>query len=412
MAVATHDHSNQGAVRASVFRRAMTDRGLDELSDVLGAASSLLSVEHAVPVDEIEDFGAANQALSCTWDAVVAALKGEPAVAEEVANSHTIVDLLTRIREMDTLVRIAETDRRHKALNMVRTALARFHDVESVSELIDLVPEAICGLGFDRSFISRIHDSMWLPEAVHVTGDPEWTEQILQAGVAHPQRLGPTLYESEILRRRVGILVSDVQHHVNKVHKEIAEVSLSRSYVAAPVMPGSRVIGFLHADRYFHKGEVDEFDRDMLALFAEGVSYALHRAVMSERLRTVRAEVAKLTEGITSTVDSYSSMDVEEIERRALDKPHPAHRPTSQADPSYFTYQLAPDSPLTRRELDVLKLMATGDTNARIANRLVVSEGTVKTHVKNILRKLGAANRAEAVARWLNLERKAHTDAH
>jgi DNA-binding NarL/FixJ family response regulator len=61
-------------------------------------------------------------------------------------------------------------------------------------------------------------------------------------------------------------------------------------------------------------------------------------------------------------------------------------------------------STLTRREVEVLRLMAAGDTNGRIARRLVISEGTVKSHVKHILRKLGAANRAEAVSRWLGME--------
>src|SRR5690606_25877367 len=58
------------------------------------------------------------------------------------------------------------------------------------------------------------------------------------------------------------------------------------------------------------------------------------------------------------------------------------------------------DDRLTRREAEVLRLMAQGETNQRIANRLIISEGTVKSHVKHILRKLQAANRAEAVARW------------
>ena len=58
---------------------------------------------------------------------------------------------------------------------------------------------------------------------------------------------------------------------------------------------------------------------------------------------------------------------------------------------------------LTRRELDVLRLMARGDSNKAIATELVVSEGTVKFHVKNILRKLRAANRVEAAARYLQL---------
>ena len=56
---------------------------------------------------------------------------------------------------------------------------------------------------------------------------------------------------------------------------------------------------------------------------------------------------------------------------------------------------------LTPRELEVLRLLARGLTNLAIANALVVREGTVKYHVKNILRKLGATSRADAVARFV-----------
>ncbi len=45
--------------------------------------------------------------------------------------------------------------------------------------------------------------------------------------------------------------------------------------------------------------------------------------------------------------------------------------------------------------------MAAGETNYQIARLLGVSEATAKTHVKHVLAKLGAANRAEAVFRWL-----------
>ena len=61
------------------------------------------------------------------------------------------------------------------------------------------------------------------------------------------------------------------------------------------------------------------------------------------------------------------------------------------------------DQLLTRREVEVIKLMAAGETNSGIASRLVISEGTVKSHVKHILRKLRAANRAEAVSRYLRI---------
>ena len=53
---------------------------------------------------------------------------------------------------------------------------------------------------------------------------------------------------------------------------------------------------------------------------------------------------------------------------------------------------------LTEREAEVFELMVTGATNQAIADRLVITEGTVKSHVKHILRKYGAVNRAQAIA--------------
>jgi DNA-binding NarL/FixJ family response regulator len=55
-----------------------------------------------------------------------------------------------------------------------------------------------------------------------------------------------------------------------------------------------------------------------------------------------------------------------------------------------------PLTPLSERERDVLVLLAQGNSNREIAERLVITEGTVKTHVSNILAKLQAENRTQA----------------
>lgn len=55
--------------------------------------------------------------------------------------------------------------------------------------------------------------------------------------------------------------------------------------------------------------------------------------------------------------------------------------------------------PLTRREREVLALIAAGQTNREMAERLVVSPETVKTHVRHVLGKLGVARKAEIRAR-------------
>jgi DNA-binding NarL/FixJ family response regulator len=55
--------------------------------------------------------------------------------------------------------------------------------------------------------------------------------------------------------------------------------------------------------------------------------------------------------------------------------------------------------PLTERELEILRLVAAGASNKEIASQLYLAEGTVKNHVTNLLGKLGAAGRLQAVNR-------------
>ena len=224
-------------------------------------------------------------------------------------------------------------------------------------------------------------------------------------GRDEPQLLNHLILETEMIRRRGPLLVPDAQTDP-RVHPTLAAETRVRSYVAAPIMPEGRVIGFLHADCYVRRRHVDEFCRDVLWMFAQGVGYAFQRTVLSERLRALRATVGRMTVDITKVTDELVDS---EVEVARTDRENVV---VALNDAAMFAADNSPaDSALTRREIDVMRLMATGETNAGIAARLIISEGTVKSHVKHILRKLGAANRAEAVCRYLRMQAKTHRTA-
>jgi DNA-binding NarL/FixJ family response regulator len=69
------------------------------------------------------------------------------------------------------------------------------------------------------------------------------------------------------------------------------------------------------------------------------------------------------------------------------------------ADPSALPGARPATTELSEREMDVLLGMTEGLSNAEIAAELVVAEDTVKTHARRLFRKLGAGDRADAVAR-------------
>src|SRR5437867_6923238 len=78
----------------------------------------------------------------------------------------------------------------------------------------------------------------------------------------------------------------------------------------------------------------------------------------------------------------------------AASTPEPA-LPSAQQAAAVFS---APGASLTRREQEVLRLLATGASNQEIAQTLVIELPTVKKHVSNLLGKLGASSRTQAIA--------------
>jgi DNA-binding NarL/FixJ family response regulator len=117
----------------------------------------------------------------------------------------------------------------------------------------------------------------------------------------------------------------------------------------------------------------------------EYVYDALHAGAAGFLLKTDPPD--RLVEAVR-VVAAGDALLAPEITRRLIDR-FVAAKPPAPASPELET--------LTVREREVLELLARGLTNAEIANELVVSDGTVKTHVARILAKLDLRDRTQAV---------------
>ncbi|WP_063062189.1 LuxR C-terminal-related transcriptional regulator [Nocardia sienata] len=327
------------------------------------------------------------EALDEAWTAIADAL------AKTEGHPHrALLDALNRLRLLDRALTRAGEARSAEIGRRMGDVLAQLEAIPcSVRAIVEAAPRLAAQLGFDRAIVSRIQDNLWISEQVYIVDDPGWAESINRAGQESPQALFPGLFESEMVRRRQAILVHDVQNQ-SRVHRRIAEESMSRSYVAAPIVSSGRVVGFIHGDRYLQGRDTDTLDRDALRTFTEGLRLTLTRAALAERLDNadsmLREAVAVTSAALEATLD--------------VDLARPAQHDHSAAQPVMLPRPSVPAQVrdrLTKREVQILEMMAQGRTNSSIAGELVISEGTVKQHVKHILRKLGVPNRAGAVAR-------------
>jgi DNA-binding CsgD family transcriptional regulator len=327
-------------------------------------------------------------------------LEREPAAA--LATTIERLRLLSGIEETRQRIEARESYARLDTYVRVQEGLARLRLLKSAQELVEAAPaELLRTLGVSRAMVSRVRGSLWTPEvlAIEEGADPE--ADAFQAYVAETEiPLAHMLMETEMVRRRVPVLVIDPAHDP-RAHKPTVEVSRCTSYAAAPIMPSTtRVIGFFHIDRFGEGLPVSPEDRENLWAFAEHFGLLYERSVLVERLELQRSELHQLLSDTGDSIDEICVADVTLVRTE-----HVPTAPTGQAPASRSPIGLL----LTDREQEILELMALGATNSQIARELVVSEGTVKSHLKRIFRKLRVDSRASAVARYLQLVRRTGT---
>ena len=283
---------------------------------------------------------------------------------------------------------------RFAAGERVRRAVDVLAQLGPASQIVDrCAPAAAAAADLDRVVLSRIDDGTLVVERVHLgAGDGYGGGATVEPT---PLRLSYPLLECELLRRRQARLVTDIDHS-QPARYAFLDTLRWRAYVASPILVDGIAVGFLHGDRAPGRRPLAQLDVEALEQFAAWFAVVFERAVLRRRLREQRREIRRIS--------SWAEARSGELSDRAIDL---SSNLSEEQDPRAGAPELLTEdgltTHLTSREIDVLRLMAEGKTNGDIARVLFVSQGTVKFHVKNILRKMQASNRADASARYLRL---------
>jgi DNA-binding NarL/FixJ family response regulator len=144
---------------------------------------------------------------------------------------------------------------------------------------------------------------------------------------------------------------------------------------------------------------LQDSEESVMAAFAAGAdSYCMKNISFDHLL-----EALKLTQEGNAWIDpAIARIVLQQVQPTKAEAEAVAAQETvniNAAEPEYS--QLIEAYPLTERELEVLQLIVDGCSNAAIAEKLYITVGTVKTHVRNILNKLCADDRTQAAVRAL-----------
>jgi DNA-binding CsgD family transcriptional regulator len=307
-------------------------------------------------------------------------------MADADAVQRTLLELLALERE------IVEADyvRRSDARERVADAIRRLGEVGSPQGILERAAEELgTSSEFGRVLIGEVREDGLHARALWSAEGPERAAAAIDELRRAPVPLEYPSVEDEVARHPQTEIV-DARAARSRAARRLLEVLGWEEYVVTGLVVQGKTVGLLHADAGTESGvlgapggrALDALDAEVVARYAEGLTGVFERAVLREMLQLHHHELRSGVEWMSARLGQLTSDGGD----GALGAPDGPEVDGTEA--------------LTPRELDVLRLLARGQTNLEIAHALVVREGTIKYHVKNILRKLGATSRADAVSRY------------
>jgi DNA-binding CsgD family transcriptional regulator len=288
-----------------------------------------------------------------------------------------LVELLALERE------IVEADyvRRSDALERIADAVRRLGEIGSPQGILDRAAEELgTSSALGRVVLSEVRGDALVVRSMWSVEGSEVVAAALEKLRTSPIRLEYPLVEDEVARGQRTQIVQ-ARGARSRGAQRLGDVLGWDSYVVAALVVQGATVGLLHGDACLTGRTLDSLDVEIVTRYAEGLAGVFERAVLREMLQQHHHELRSAVEWMSARLGQLSGGSGEVTAVGVA------------AEASLM-------DALTARELEVLRLLARGQTNLEIARTLVVREGTIKYHVKNILRKLGATSRADAVARF------------
>jgi LuxR family transcriptional regulator, regulator of acetate metabolism len=302
-------------------------------------------------------------------------------VADAAAVQRTLVELLALERELVEADYVRRSDARERVADAVR----RLGEVGSPQGILERAAEELgTSSEFGRVLIGEVRDDGLHARSLWIDGDADGAAAALDELRRATVPLEYPTIEDEVARHPRTEIV-DARAARSRAAGRLAQVLGWEEYVVTALVVQGNTVGLLHADAGPGSAgrALDPLDAEIAARYAEGVTGVFERAVLRDMLQLHHHELRSGVEWMSARLSQLAGGSGAGDGAALADGPDPGG-----ADA------------LTARELDVLRLLARGQTNLEIAQALVVREGTVKYHVKNILRKLGATSRADAVSRY------------
>jgi DNA-binding CsgD family transcriptional regulator len=245
----------------------------------------------------------------------------------------------------------------------------RLRAFEEVADLLAAAASEACGrFGFDRCLIAGVQEG-WITAAATAPLIDRPSDQLRRRLLAAPVLVEPSSLEGELVR------LPDCADDGSR-RSILAEALDLENAVVASISPQGRTIALLVVDRS-----------------ADAPSDLVRSTVAA-----LAADLHQLAGSAQALAREVVEAEVELPFDRGFGVAFAPARVSSALRKTTGAAKL-----LSGRELEVAALLARGRSNRQIADELTLSPATVKTHVARILRKLSAANRAEAAANYLLL---------